>query len=283
MNCVRPLLVLVTMLTLSTTSIGDEVEIAEEKLADARAKRLNKIDDVQSQIRDAIATKIKSEETKKNPDLTKIKVHEKEMQALENGDFPKWIERKQKNAVIDANKELVKPLREMKAVYIRSKDLDKAELIDKELTKLEEEINSPIGKKAVPKQLAPFAEPTLWSEHASTKIRESAEIAEIRNRLAALNVHGEIIVYQHDNLDGRFYHCLVKNGVVIRHDGQTSAWALENGDFVFKTVSADRSKTWLARWTFDATKRSFVTINQNSKSSSGKIIYGDPASFFAPR
>jgi len=255
----------------TATLYGDEVDTVEEKLAKARVVHKKAFETIQGEIRPLIESKIQAEQNRKNPDLTKIEVLQNELRSLETGVFPSWIEQKHKKAIGNANKALVDVFKEMKATYARSNDLEKAKKIEKEMKDLS-------GGQTNFKQLPPFQDPALWSRHASKTIRECTEISEIRKRLAAIKYVGPIIVYQHDNRGGLKYHCFITSGGVVRHDDGNSTWAMQNKIFMMKNTSADGS--WETRFSFDQSMESFDAVNQNDVRSNGKLIYGDPKSFF---
>lgn len=248
--------------------LDESIKVYEKSASDAREIVLKKLDSDKA-------------DAQKNGDLERLKQIESSMQSFKDAATkPELIDRRTwsryEGNIASARKKVLAAYEKAISDYTKLGDIPSAEAAAKERDAFQENLSY-----SAPKQLPPFADDALWAKAATQQIRECAEIAEIRKRLVALNVSDEIIVFQHDNLDGQFYHCLLKNGTVVRHDGQNSAWSIVNGNFVFKTVSPDGAKTWLARWTFDEKRESFVTINQNNKSSKGKLIYGNPNTFFA--
>lgn len=176
-------LILVTsFMSSASTLIADEVDIAEEKLANARIAYASSLEAIQAQVRTSIESKINAEEKRKNPDLTKIETLELELKSLEGGEFPSWIERKHKTNLVGAKNALLGPLKELKAAYARSKDLEKAKKVQEEITKIEEEIKNPIGGKSV-------LQADLVSEGRRVSIINGVRSPEIKTVLTTRNVN----------------------------------------------------------------------------------------------
>lgn len=120
--------------------------------------------------------------------------------------------------------------------------------------------------------------PALWFGKVSDKVKNSDEMKRLKNQLSNLDYNGQFLVYQHDGRAGRQYHCLISGGNVIRHREGISQWQVKDGVFYKTTRIGDKS--WITRWNFNADQTRFEAINQNSKTSKGVLIYGDPKEFF---
>ncbi|MEM9411251.1 MAG: hypothetical protein AAGA30_09070 [Planctomycetota bacterium] len=123
----------------------------------------------------------------------------------------------------------------------------------------------------------PLDQLDLWLTDTKS-IQRNDEISIICRKLEALKYDGDLLIYQHDGLAGRQYHCLLENGVVVRHEYGEANWSIVNGEFYMNTRIDDKS--WQARYDFNADRTAFKGTNQNNKTSKGTLVFGDPSSFF---
>ena len=154
-RCRFAFLLLFVVTGVASAPRADDVDVAEEKLAKAREVHAGTISQVREAVAKQIETKVAAEEKRKNPDLKKIEALQSERENLGLGDFPKWVEARQRRQVADATKKLAESLTETKRSYTLAKDIDKAKAIDMEI----QELLRPAAPKLT---VNPFKKSTVW-------------------------------------------------------------------------------------------------------------------------
>ena len=154
-RCRFAFLLLFVVTGVASAPRADDVDVAEEKLAKAREVHAGTISQVREAVAKQIETKVAAEEKRKNPDLKKIEALQSERENLGLGDFPKWVEARQRRQVADATKKLAESLTETKRSYTLAKDIDKAKAIDMEI----QELLRPAAPKLT---VNPFIKGTVW-------------------------------------------------------------------------------------------------------------------------
>ena len=134
----RCLAVLLLTIGAATTPVvnADDVTDAEEVVAKAREAHAEDMAKVRGEVAKQIEDKIEAVKKRKKPEVKDIEALRAEREALEEGKLPKWIRKSEQKQITEANKRLMTALDELRVVYVRVEELEKAKAVEEEIKEL---------------------------------------------------------------------------------------------------------------------------------------------------